>query len=132
MKMSKYIIYSTYCAAIVAIIGLSSCNKTVFYSAGNLSFSADTLVFDTVFTTVGSTTLQLKIYNNDNKTLTINQIELMGGASSVYRINVDGVMGTNFANIEFKHHLGFFITLFKLSKWRKYVFHVSNLLLQEV
>jgi hypothetical protein len=56
-----------------------------------LSFSLDTLVFDTVFTTIGSTTQQFKIYNNENKTLNIEEIELMGGANSFFRMNVDGI-----------------------------------------
>lgn len=73
---------------------LSSCNKNVLLSKVNLTFSTDTLVFDTVFTTVGSTTKSLKIYNPDQRGLQIDEIELMGGANSVYRINVDGSSGS--------------------------------------
>ncbi|MEN9742828.1 MAG: hypothetical protein RLZZ65_633 [Bacteroidota bacterium] len=72
---------------------LSSCNKQVILSKSNLTFSTDTLVFDTVFTTVGSTTKAFKIYNPETKSLKIDAIELMGGANSVYRINIDGVPG---------------------------------------
>lgn len=72
----------------------------MLYSNGNLAFSKDTVVFDTVFTTIGSTTMQLKIYNRSNRTLKIDEIELMGGGSSPFRINFDGLMGTNFNNIE--------------------------------
>jgi hypothetical protein len=72
---------------------LSSCNKNVLLSKTNLTFSTDTLVFDTVFTTVGSTTQSFKIYNPDQRSLQIEEIELMGGANSVYRINVDGSAG---------------------------------------
>lgn len=79
---------------------LSSCKKPVLLSKGNLSFSKDTVVFDTVFTTVGSTTQQFKIYNNDNKTVKIEEIELVGGTSSPFRINVDGLSGTSFSDIE--------------------------------
>lgn len=75
--------------------GLSSCNKPVLLSKGNLTFSTDTVVFDTVFTTVGSTTKYLKIYNPDLRSLNIEEIELMGGESSVYRINVDGISATS-------------------------------------
>jgi hypothetical protein len=49
------------------------------------------LVFDTVFTTVGSTTKALKIYNKDQKSLKIDAIELMGGTQSVFRLNIDGI-----------------------------------------
>ena len=65
-----------------------------------MSFSLDTLVFDTVFTTIGSTTQNFKIYNTENKPLLINEIELMGGSSSPFRINVDGLIGTNFNDLE--------------------------------
>ncbi len=70
---------------------LSSCNKQVLLSKAHLEFSTDTLVFDTVFTTVGSTTKAFKIYNKDKKSLQIEAIELMGGSQSVYSINVDGI-----------------------------------------
>ena len=73
---------------------LSSCNKQILLSKANLTFSTDTLVFDTVFTTVGSVTKSFKIYNEDLRSLKIDEIELMGGSSSVYRINVDGKSGT--------------------------------------
>ena len=68
-------------------------------SKKNLEFSVDTLVFDTVFTTVGSTTKQFKIYNNEKKTVQIDQIELMGGENSPFRMNVDGNIGTTLSNI---------------------------------
>lgn len=57
---------------------LQSCKKNLITSKGNLEFSVDTLVFDTIFTTVGSTTQQFKIYNEENKTVRIDEIELMG------------------------------------------------------
>jgi hypothetical protein len=77
-----------------------SCKKKNFASNGNLEFSKDTLVFDTVFTTIGSTTQHFKVYNRDNKTLTIDEIELVGGSSSPFRMNFDGLQGTSFSNIE--------------------------------
>lgn len=79
---------------------LSSCKKDAFFSEGNLDFSADTVVFDTVFTTVGSTTQRLKIYNRSNQTLRVDEIELMGGETSPFRINVDGISGTTHGGIE--------------------------------
>lgn len=76
-----------------------SCKKNNLLSKKNLEFSVDTLVFDTVFTTVGSTTKQFKIYNKESKTVQIDQIELMGGANSPFRMNVDGNMGTSLSNL---------------------------------
>lgn len=86
--------------SLLAATGLSSCKKTVSFSEGNLSFSKDTVIFDTVFTTIGSTTQQFKFYNNDSRTLNVEQIELIGGENSPFRINVDGVSGTFFENME--------------------------------
>ncbi len=78
----------------------TSCKKDKFTSNGNLAFSVDTLVFDTVFTTIGSTTQQFKIYNKDKSTISIEEIELMGGTKSPFRINVDGLKGTKQSNIQ--------------------------------
>ena len=58
-----------------------------------MSFSKDTVVFDTVFTTIGSTTQQFKIYNKDSKTIRIDEIELLGGTNSKFSMNVDGLQG---------------------------------------
>lgn len=79
---------------------LSSCKKNKQSSTGNLEFSVDTLVFDTVFTTIGSTTHQFKIYNRDKRGVTIEEVELMGGSNSPFRINLDGLQGTSFSNID--------------------------------
>ena len=56
-----------------------------------LRFSTDTLFFDTVFTTVGSVTLPLKIYNDYDGILLIDEIELEEGVASQYRVNVNGM-----------------------------------------
>ena len=55
-----------------------------------LSFSTDTLLFDTVFTSLGSATHQLRIYNPNSDDLQISSIRLLGGESSPYRLNLDG------------------------------------------
>ncbi len=97
MKTASIIVYIF---VLGTILSVTSCKKPLSYSKGNLDFSADTLVFDTVFTTIGSVTKRLKIYNNSKKTLKIDQIVLVGGANSVFRINVDGSPGTSFADID--------------------------------
>jgi hypothetical protein len=65
-----------------------------------LSTSSDTLKYDTVFTTVGSVTKNFKIFNLNDKKLLLNNIQLKGGAASFYKMNVDGLSGTQFSNIE--------------------------------
>ena len=68
-------------------------------SEGSLTFSADTVMFDTVFTTVGSTTKRFKIYNPSSRPVKISSINLAGGSESKFRFNLDGVSGTNFKDI---------------------------------
>lgn len=79
-----------------------SCRKTSFTNSPNaaLSFSTDTLHFDTVFTTTGSVTQSFKIFNQNGQKLRLSQIRLMGGASSPFKLNVDGTAGAGFSNIE--------------------------------
>ncbi len=87
-------------ALILALITTNGCKKFKGFSKENLSFTSDTLVFDTVFTTIGSTTKNFRIHNKENKAVKIEEIELMGGANSFFRINMDGIQGTLIKNIE--------------------------------
>ncbi len=100
--MSKKALYALLFGllALVILNTGTSCKKITGFSKGNLAFSADTLFFDTVFTTVGSTTQNFKFYNKDNKTLVVDEVELVGGSSSPFRINVDGVSADKVENIE--------------------------------
>lgn len=86
---------------ILAIIALS-CKKESFTTSANakLTTSADTLHFDTVFTSVGSVTQYFKIFNENDQKLRLTNVELSGGTNSAFRINVDGFTGTTVANIE--------------------------------
>ena len=75
---------------ILICIVLFSCKKDTNLSAGEnaLSFSLDTLLFDTVFTNVGSATRYLKVYNNSNVDLNLNSVRLGKGVSSSFRVNI--------------------------------------------
>jgi len=55
-----------------------------------LTFSSDTLTFDTVFTTLGSTTRQVRVFNRGKKTVRFASAGLRGGRSSRFRTNIDG------------------------------------------
>lgn len=58
-----------------------------------LSFSTDTLRFDTVFTELGSATRFFKVYNPHRSPIRISKIYLENGESSRFRLNVDGLPG---------------------------------------
>ena len=65
-----------------------------------LAFTLDTLYFDTVFTTIGTVTKSFRIKNPNNQFIKIDDISLAGGYNSVFRINVDGVPGIRFKDLE--------------------------------
>jgi len=59
--------------------------------SGPVAFSSDTVSFDTVFSSVGSVTLEFRAINRGNDPLLIDRIYLGGGSGSPFRLNIDGV-----------------------------------------
>lgn len=97
--MHKYI----WGIVIILTIILGSCRKDRLFSDDSslkLSFSTDTITFDTVFTTIGSSTRLLMIYNDNEENLKINSIRLAGGNNSQFAINIDGESGYDFSDME--------------------------------
>ena len=84
------------------VVLVLACRKNSFNtSAGALiEFSADTLLFDTVFVSTGSITEQVKIINPNDQKLHLSAVRLMGGAQSYFHINIDGSPGPELDNID--------------------------------
>jgi hypothetical protein len=98
----KHIFGLAFFSILIAIFFLSSCRKDDIFnedSGFRLEFSSDTVYFDTVFTTIGSVTKQLKVFNRSDKAVKISRIFLPNGSQSNYRINVDGIASTSFENV---------------------------------
>ena len=74
----------------VIVFITASCEKNNAGRGPKLIFSFDTIHFDTVFTTVGTTTKELRVLNNENRKIVIDQVHLGGGSGSQFRINIDG------------------------------------------
>jgi len=55
-----------------------------------LNISDKELLFDTVFTSVGSTTRRIKIVNKNNDAVKVSEIKLSGGNTSAFSINING------------------------------------------
>ncbi len=91
----KNIFISIFC--ILIVLGFASCQDELFTTnpENKLEFSTDTLTFDTIFTSFGSTTERFLIYNNNNRALRISRISLAKGASSKFRLNVDGTVSAS-------------------------------------
>ncbi len=97
--MHKYI----WIFIITIVLSFASCKKPVNFSDDNslkVAFSTDTITFDTVFTSLGSSTRHLMVYNNNDENLKISSIRLQNGNMSQFSINVDGVAGYDFSDIE--------------------------------
>jgi hypothetical protein len=86
--------------AIVIFLSASCKKDKVLTSGGQVSFSVDTLVFDTVFTQQASSTRSLKIYNKQKEDITLTSIRLRKGSNSAYRLNVNGTPGTEIKDVD--------------------------------
>ncbi len=81
---------------------LNSCRKDTFITSpeARIGLSIDTLKFDTVFVSAGSTFRTLIIKNENDQQLRLSSLKLMGGNGSVYKMNVDGTAGNQFSNLD--------------------------------
>ncbi len=81
---------------------LYSCEDDKYLSSPDvkLRFSVDTVRFDTVFTTIGSTTQHLKIYNPYRQKVLISSIKLAKGTTSNFRLNINGVSANEVKDLE--------------------------------
>ena len=81
--------------AFTCLCFMAACKKGAFTDSPSalLHTTTNTLHFDTVFTTTGSISQVVKIVNNNKKGVRIASVQLAGGTSSFFKINVDGIPG---------------------------------------
>lgn len=87
----------------LAALAVPSCIEDSFTTSSSdvLSFSADTVSFDTVFTGETTATKRFLVYNRHKKQLNIEHIYLSGAPDGArFFLNVDGRSGEEFRNIE--------------------------------
>lgn len=65
-----------------------------------LSFSNETVSFDSVFTGIISRTERVMVYNRNSKGLRITNVKLESGGTSGFMINVDGQNGTSINGVQ--------------------------------
>lgn len=58
-----------------------------------LSFSEDTVIYDTLFADLSYPTRRIKVYNRNGGALSISEVSLIGGVSSPFKILVNGQQG---------------------------------------
>ncbi|MBR1850351.1 MAG: hypothetical protein IJ789_03155 [Bacteroidales bacterium] len=104
MKLNKTtsIVLAILVAVVLQLMPTACTNEPVYLqdSGLKLQFDCDTLTFDTVFTTMGSTTRRFKVYNPHHDDVLITSVTLKKGRSSRFRLNVDGDTSLVARNVE--------------------------------
>lgn len=86
------------------VLMASSCIEDDFTTSSSevLEFSCDTLAFDTVFTELGTPTKKFTVYNRHKKMINISSIKMSGANGGKFHLNVDGVTGEEFHDVEIR------------------------------
>lgn len=79
-----------------------ACEKENINSSSDavLHFSSDTITFDTLFTSIGSPTKNLRVINQTNENVVISSVRLAGGKQSGFRMNVNGDATSETINVQ--------------------------------
>ncbi len=87
--------------SLLILLSVSACRDTSLAEGDDvmLSFSSDTIRFDTVFTQLGSATRSIRVYNTLDQSVSITDIRLEDDGNSFFRLNVDGVSGQDFQDV---------------------------------
>lgn len=104
--LAQFFVLFVLCILVLPGIFLSSCLEEEIFGpqTGSLRFSMDTLRFDTVFTSLGSATKNVRISNPSNENISIGSISFLNSGSSKFRMNVDGISASTFEGIEIRAH----------------------------
>lgn len=89
---------------VFVVLSFNSCIDDEFTTSTSdiLTFSTDTVAFDTVITGQGTPTKQFLIYNKSKKMLNISSIRVAGESNGHFFLNVDGVKGEEIHDIELR------------------------------
>jgi hypothetical protein len=109
LKRGKFLIILMIISGTVGVISCRKKDKIDSSPSLMLQFSTDTVFFDTVFTTVGSVTQRLLVYNTNNSKIQVSSIHLAGGTQSNYSLNIDGVAAASVSNIDIPANDSIFI-----------------------
>ena len=99
----KHLSYLIVCV-LVALTTLTACIDDSYTTSASdvLTFSTDTVTFDTVVTQQGTVTKQFIVYNRAKKQVNISSIKVAGNPNGRFYINVDGVKGEEFHDVDIR------------------------------
>lgn len=107
MKELRY-----YILCITALLAtLTSCIEDGFTTSPSSQprFSVDTLALGTLFSAEPTPTYSFKIFNPHNKALNISRIAMRDDPDSQFRLNVDGMAGNSFSDVEIRENDSIFV-----------------------
>lgn len=91
---------------IVALLGsaLTSCIEDGITTSPSAQpqFSVDTLNLGDLFTLGPSPTAKFVVYNRNDKGISLSSVRFRDDAKGIFRLNVDGMSGTDFSNVEIR------------------------------
>ena len=97
MKNWVFIIFI--CSVAALLYACDPLEEEITTDAGaTLTFSTDTVLFDTVLSSVGSITKRIKIFNRNERAVELSELRLGRGEESAYTITVNGAVGKDFQN----------------------------------
>ena len=89
--------------SVILGLAISSCisDDITDSPSATLTFSTDTVSFGTIFTDLNTPTARLKVFNRNDKGVIISSIKFKN-PQSLFRLNVDGVSGSTFSDVEIR------------------------------
>lgn len=106
-----YKILSTICITLALGFGATGCIEDgISTSASDQPvFSTDTLRMGSVFTLDATPTHRFVVFNNNDKGIMISDIRFSDDPSGIFRLNVDGIAGKRFNNVEIRANDSIFV-----------------------
>lgn len=78
------------CAVLLCVSCLfAGCEDEAQPQSGSIRLSVDTVSFDTVFSTIGTTTAWVTVYNPNDYPVLLERVRLQSGGQSGFRLNLD-------------------------------------------
>lgn len=99
MAFIRYFFYTL--TLLSFLLPFVSCDRPEnFEPRGPLTFTNDSIIFDTIFTTISSPTQRLYIFNSSGNNTLIENIKIATGENSEFQMTVDGRKGQSLDNFE--------------------------------
>lgn len=99
--------------ALIGAMSATSCIHDDFTTSPSdvLAFSVDSVKFDTVITAMGTPTKQFVVYNRSKKQINISSIKIESndGTGAHFYLNVDGMKGSEFHDVEIRGEDSIFV-----------------------